>query len=212
MAVSIPERLVGATPRRDENGSDRRGCAFVTVARAGRRPHALEAGRRTPSRECRPASTRRGDRRTDGNQGGRRAGCMRRRGFRARFQPVLLVVATAAFLGALPPFDPAARAQELPTASIAAERAESGICDRTPAVRDQLMVLLRLALTPGYQGDCAGVTGAWLARLTSVQLVAPANRVTTLRRGDFAGLARVRTSTSPEKRSSRRCRRGCSRV
>ena len=68
-----------------------------------------------------------------------------------------------------------------------------GICDRTPAVRDRLLILLRQALTPAYQGDCAGVTDAWLARLTSVQLVAPGDRVTSLKRGDFAWLPNVRS-------------------
>ena len=68
-----------------------------------------------------------------------------------------------------------------------------GICDRTPAVRDRLLILLRQALTPAYRGDCADVTEAWLARLTSVQLVAPGDRVTSLKRGDFAWLPNVRS-------------------
>ena len=74
-----------------------------------------------------------------------------------------------------------------------AGRNAQGVCDRTPAVRDHLMLLLRSALTPGYQGDCAGVTGEWLSRLTFLELVDPAVRLTSLRRGDFAGLANVRT-------------------
>ena len=74
-----------------------------------------------------------------------------------------------------------------------AGRNAPGICDRTPAVRDHLMLLLTSALTPGYQGDCAGVTGEWLARLTFLELIGPAVRLTSLRRGDFARLANVRT-------------------
>ena len=74
-----------------------------------------------------------------------------------------------------------------------ATRNAQGICDRTPAVRDHLMLLLTSALTPGYRGDCAGVTGEWLARLTFLELVDPAVGLTSLRRGDFAGLANVRT-------------------
>ena len=66
-----------------------------------------------------------------------------------------------------------------------------GICDRTPAVREQLMVLLRKALTPGYEGDCGGVTAAWLSRLQSLQLLTPVSQLSTLRRGDFAGLIHV---------------------
>ena len=74
-----------------------------------------------------------------------------------------------------------------------AGRNAPGICDRSPAVRDHLMLLLTSALTPGYQGDCAGVTGEWLARLTFLELVGPAVQLTSLRRGDFAGLVNVRT-------------------
>ena len=66
-----------------------------------------------------------------------------------------------------------------------------GICDRTPAVREQLMVLLRKAVKPGYEGDCGGVTAAWLSRLQALQLHTPANQLSTLRRGDFAGLIHV---------------------
>ena len=66
-----------------------------------------------------------------------------------------------------------------------------GICDRTPAVRERLMVLLRKALTPGYEGDCGGVTAAWLSRLPSLQLLTPESQLSTLRRGDFAGLIHV---------------------
>ena len=83
----------------------------------------------------------------------------------------------------------AARDSATPSATVNAH----GICDRTPAVRDRLMILLRLALKPGYKGDCAGVTDAWLVRLTSLQLLAPHERVTALERGDFAGLSRVRS-------------------
>ena len=74
-----------------------------------------------------------------------------------------------------------------------ATRNAQGICDRTPAVRDHLTLLLTSALTPGYRGDCAGVTDEWLSRLTFLELVDPAVRLTSLRRGDFAGLANVRT-------------------
>ena len=69
---------------------------------------------------------------------------------------------------------------------------ERGICARTPVVRDRIMVLLHHAVTPGYTGDCAGVTAEMLARIRSMDIVPPLERVTTLRAGDFAGLSGVR--------------------
>ena len=112
----------------------------------------------------------------------------------------MVAVATAALLIVFPPLTPEARTQRATEVTMAAARGAAtpagnviGICDRTPAVRDRLLILLRQALTPAYQGDCAGVTDAWLARLTSVQLVAPGDRVTSLKRGDFAWLPNVRS-------------------
>ena len=68
---------------------------------------------------------------------------------------------------------PGIAARAVATPSVSSESGR-GICNRTPAVRDRPMVLLGQALTPACTGDCAGVTDVWLARLTSVQLVAPA--------------------------------------
>ena len=67
-----------------------------------------------------------------------------------------------------------------------------GICDRTHAVQQAILARIRSAVRPPYSGDCRGVTDAWLARLKSIQLVAPDSRVESLKPGDFAGLSNVR--------------------
>ena len=76
--------------------------------------------------------------------------------------------------------------------SLTVTAGERGICTRTPVVRDRIMVLLRHAVTPAYTGDCAGVGAEMLARIRSMDIVPPLERVTTLRAGDFAGLSGVR--------------------
>ena len=68
----------------------------------------------------------------------------------------------------------------------------TGICGRTPAVRDEILRVLTLAVSPGYTGTCAGVTADWLARATYLEFQTDDGRVTSLRRGDFAGLTGVR--------------------
>ena len=68
----------------------------------------------------------------------------------------------------------------------------SGICDRTHAVQHAILTRIRSAVRPPYSGDCRGVTDAWLARLTSIRLVAPHSRVASLKPGDFEGLPNVR--------------------
>ena len=77
--------------------------------------------------------------------------------------------------------------------SLTVTAGERGICSRTPVVRDRIMVLLRHAVKPGYPGDCAGVTAEMLARIRSMDIVPPLERVTTLRAGDFAGLSGMRS-------------------
>ena len=115
-------------------------------------------------------------------------GTGRRRSPGGKLGVSMVAVATAALLIVFPPLTPEARTQRATEVTMAAARGAAmpagnviGICDRTPAVRDRLLILLRQALTPAYRGDCAGVTDAWLARLTSVQLVV--GRVGKDRRG-----------------------------
>lgn len=60
-----------------------------------------------------------------------------------------------------------------------------GICPRTRAVRERIMVLLRYRHR--YKGDCTGVTGSDLAQLTSIDLDLAG--ITSLQSGDFAGLS-----------------------
>ena len=68
----------------------------------------------------------------------------------------------------------------------------SGICDRTHAVQQAILARIRSNFRPPYSGDCQGVTDTWLAKLKSIQLVAPHSRVESLKPGDFAGLSNVR--------------------
>ena len=77
--------------------------------------------------------------------------------------------------------------------SLTVTAGERGICQRTPVVRERIMVLLRHAVRPGYWGDCAGVTATMLARIRSMDIVPPLERVTALRPGDFAGLSGLRS-------------------
>ena len=63
---------------------------------------------------------------------------------------------------------------------------DTGICGRTPAVRDALM-----ALIPGVS-DCAAVTAAELAAITGT-LDLSSQSITALAAGDFAGLTALKT-------------------
>ena len=69
----------------------------------------------------------------------------------------------------------------------------SGICDRTPRVRDRILVLLKNRHS--YKGDCSGVTGAQLARLESLDLGRNPSTESpftmSLRRDDFEGLVNL---------------------
>ena len=58
--------------------------------------------------------------------------------------------------------------------------ATAGICDRTPAVRDELVSLI------SGVDDCAGVTATHLANITSIDL--SSQSIADLKAGDFAGL------------------------
>ena len=58
--------------------------------------------------------------------------------------------------------------------------ATAGICDRTPAVRDELVSLI------SGVDDCAGVTATHLANITSIDL--SSQSIAALKAGDFAGL------------------------
>ncbi len=68
----------------------------------------------------------------------------------------------------------------------------TGICGRTAAVRNEILRVLTLAVSPGYTGTCSGVTADWLARATYLEFQDDDGPVTSLRRGDFAGLTGVR--------------------
>ena len=57
---------------------------------------------------------------------------------------------------------------------------ERGICQRTPVVRERIVALLRQAVRPGYSGDCGGVTPEMPARIRSMDIVPPVERVTEL--------------------------------
>ena len=65
-----------------------------------------------------------------------------------------------------------------------------GICDRTPRVRDRILVLLKNRHS--YKGDCSGVTGTHLAKLKSLDLGRNPSTESpftmSLRRDDFEGL------------------------
>ena len=65
-----------------------------------------------------------------------------------------------------------------------------GICDRTPRIRDRIVVLLKYRHS--YKGDCSGVTGEHLAKLKSVDLGRNPSTESaftiTLQRQDFGGL------------------------
>ena len=58
--------------------------------------------------------------------------------------------------------------------------ATAGICDRTPAVRDELVSLI------SGVDDCVGVTATHLANITSIDL--SSQSIADLKAGDFAGL------------------------
>ena len=65
-----------------------------------------------------------------------------------------------------------------------------GICDRTPRVRDRILVLLKYRHS--YKGDCSGVKAEHLAKLTSLDLRRNPSTESAftmgLRRNDFEGL------------------------
>ncbi len=65
-----------------------------------------------------------------------------------------------------------------------------GICDRTPRIRDRIVVLLKNRHS--YKGDCSGVTGEHLAKLKSLDLGRNPSTESaftiTLQRQDFGGL------------------------
>ena len=65
-----------------------------------------------------------------------------------------------------------------------------GICDRTPRIRDRIVVLLKYRHS--YKGDCSGVTGEHLAKLKSLDLGRNPSTESaftiTLQRQDFGGL------------------------
>ena len=63
----------------------------------------------------------------------------------------------------------------------------NGICDRTSAVRDYIMVMLRYV--HGYYAGCAEVTAAHLAKIRNLQIYD--SGVGALEPGDFAGLTRL---------------------
>ena len=60
-----------------------------------------------------------------------------------------------------------------------------GICPRTAAVRERILILLRHRHR--YKGDCTGVTDSELAQLTSLDL--DYSGIDALQTGDFAGLS-----------------------
>ena len=60
-----------------------------------------------------------------------------------------------------------------------------GICPRTGAVRERILILLRHRHR--YKGDCTGVTDSELAQLTSLDL--DYSGIDALQTGDFAGLS-----------------------
>ena len=68
-----------------------------------------------------------------------------------------------------------------------------GICDRTPRVRDRIVVLLKYRHS--YKGDCSEVTETHLVRLVSLDLGRnPSTEdefTMALRQGDFAGLSNL---------------------
>ena len=68
----------------------------------------------------------------------------------------------------------------------------TGICGRTTAVRNEILNVLQNAVTPGYDGTCSGVTPEWLAKVTYLEFHVDEGRITSLRRGDFAGLTGMR--------------------
>ena len=86
--------------------------------------------------------------------------------------------------------DATATATVIVTVGVA--RVGTDICGRTAAVRTEILRVLTLAVSPGYDGTCAGVTADWLARATYLEFQVADGRVTRLRRGDFAGLTGVR--------------------
>ncbi|WP_420635077.1 Calx-beta domain-containing protein [Candidatus Palauibacter sp.] len=69
----------------------------------------------------------------------------------------------------------------------------SGICDRTPRVRDRILVLLKNRHS--YKGDCSGVTEEHLAMLESLDLGRNPSTESpftmSLRRDDFEGLVNL---------------------
>ena len=68
-----------------------------------------------------------------------------------------------------------------------------GICDRTPRIRDRIVVLLKYRHS--YKGDCSGVTGEHLAKLKSLDLGRNPSTESaftiTLQRQDFGGLSNL---------------------
>ena len=66
-----------------------------------------------------------------------------------------------------------------------------GICDRTPEIQHAILRRLQSGVQPLYRGDCRGVSGKWLAKLTSLQLDFPSLRIDAMSPGDFAGLSGV---------------------
>ena len=70
----------------------------------------------------------------------------------------------------------------------ASTNSPSGICNRTAAIRDRILVLLRHR--HGYSGDCSGVTDTHLAELTSLDV--HDSGITSLKTGDFAGLSKLK--------------------
>ncbi len=69
----------------------------------------------------------------------------------------------------------------------------SGICGRTPRVRDRILVLLKFRHS--YKGNCSGVTGAHLAKLKSLDLgrnpSIDSPFAMSLQGGDFEGLVNL---------------------
>ena len=67
--------------------------------------------------------------------------------------------------------------------------ADGGICGRTAQVKGRILV--RLKLLHQYEGNCLGVDGDELAKLTLVDIADTG--ITDLEPGDFAGLTKVTT-------------------
>ena len=71
----------------------------------------------------------------------------------------------------------------LPSTVQAQAQAQSGVCDRTPQVRDALVAIV------GGEASCAEVTADQLSRISILSL--GSERIETLQSGDFAGLSNL---------------------